>query len=85
MPRATGTFDVKLSPLPAYDSTPDTKLGRLSLDKQFHGDLDATSKGEMLSARTNDQLVGLSGNPAIIIAPDGKHSYEFEYTLPESL
>jgi hypothetical protein len=50
MTRATGTFDVKLSPLPAYDSTPDSKLGRLSLDKQFHGDLEATSKGEMLTA-----------------------------------
>jgi hypothetical protein len=31
-----------------------------------------------------DQLVGLSGNLAIIIAPDGKHSYEFDYTLPTS-
>jgi hypothetical protein len=133
MTRATGTFDVKLAPLPAYDSSPDSKLGRLSVDKQFRGDLDATSKGEMLSAATNvknsagyvaiervsgtlnghhgsfvlqhngtmnrgapqlsvtvvpdsgtDQLVGLSGNLAIIIAPDGKHSYEFEYTLTAS-
>jgi hypothetical protein len=29
------------------------------------------------------QLVGITGNLKIIIA-DGKHSYEFEYTLPES-
>ena len=27
-------------------------------------------------------LQGLSGNMTIIIAPDGKHSYDFEYTLP---
>jgi hypothetical protein len=29
------------------------------------------------------QLIGLSGKMAIIIA-DGKHSYDFEYTLPEA-
>ena len=27
------------------------------------------------------QLVGLSGTMQIIIAPDGKHSYNFSYTL----
>jgi GNAT superfamily N-acetyltransferase len=43
--RARGTFDVKLSPLPAYD----TAIGRLSIDKQFYGDLEAISKGEMLA------------------------------------
>ena len=47
---ATGRFDVKVTP-----QTPDNPqalasgLGRLSLDKQFHGDLDATSQGEMLA------------------------------------
>ena len=44
---ASGTFDVNLSPQPA---TGDWGLGRLSIDKQFHGDLTATSAGEMLSA-----------------------------------
>jgi hypothetical protein len=29
-----------------------------------------------------DQLVGLVGGMAIVIASDGKHSYEFDYTLP---
>jgi hypothetical protein len=28
------------------------------------------------------QLAGISGKMNIVIAPDGKHSYEFEYTLP---
>lgn len=48
--RATGTFDVKLTP--QASDTPDEgpPLGRLSIDKQFRGDLDATSKGEMLTA-----------------------------------
>jgi hypothetical protein len=50
--RASGKFEVKLGPLPAYDTTEGTMLGRMSIDKQFHGDLEATSKGEMLSAGT---------------------------------
>ena len=53
MHRATGTFDVKVAPLAAYNKE-DKTLGRFSIDKQFHGGLEATSKGEMLSA----------GNPA---------------------
>ena len=48
--RATGTFDVKLSPQPLADPDADPALARLSIEKQFHGDLDATSRGEMLSA-----------------------------------
>ena len=50
--RATGTFEVKLAPLPAYDTTEGSPLGRRSLDKVFAGDLTATSKGEMLTAGT---------------------------------
>jgi hypothetical protein len=30
------------------------------------------------------QLVGLTGKLNIIIASDGKHSYEFDYTLPDT-
>jgi len=131
--RATGTFDVKVNPLQTHDTTPGSMLGRLSIDKQFHGDLDATSTGEMLSAGTSvknsagyvaiervsgtlggrrgtfvlqhsgtmnrgvphlavtvvpdsgtEQLTGLTGSLVIIIAPDGKHSYEFDYALPET-
>jgi len=48
MPRATGTFDVKLAPLD--HSASDATMGRMSIDKQFHGDLQGTSKGEMLTA-----------------------------------
>lgn len=127
----SGPFEVKGSPLTPYNQD-DKALGRMSIDKQFHGDLEATSKGEMLSAGTEvkgsagyvaiekvsgslngrtgtfvlehfatmtrgapqltiivvpdsgtGQLVGLSGTMNIIIAPGGKHSYEFDYTLPE--
>jgi hypothetical protein len=52
MTRAAGLFDVKLRPLALDDKTEGTMLARMSLDKQFHGDLDAVSKGEMLSAGT---------------------------------
>ena len=48
--RATGTFDVKITPQ-ASDLAPEgPNLGRLSLDKQFQGDLIATAKGEMITA-----------------------------------
>ena len=128
--RASGTFEVKISP--QEDKTGDPTLGRMSLDKQFHGDLEATSKGQMLTAGTavqgsagyvaiervsgtlkgrngtfalqhsgtmtrgtpqltitvvpdsgTGQLAGLAGRMTINIA-DGKHSYEFEYTLAET-
>ena len=52
MPRATGLFDVSLKPLP-MDNDPGTQLlGRMSIDKQFHGDLNGASKGQMLTGGT---------------------------------
>jgi len=130
---ANGPFDVKINPLTAYNQD-DQSLGRFSLDKQFHGELEGTSKGEMLSAGTGakgssggyvaiekvtgtlngrsgtfvlqhnttmtrgtpqmniivvpdsgtGELKGLAGTMKIIIAADGKHSYELDYTLPDS-
>ncbi len=46
--RASGPFEVKLTP----QSSGDESIGRLMIDKQFHGDLEATSRGEMLAAGT---------------------------------
>ena len=46
---ASGTFDVKLAPQPLEDDAEGT-FGRMSIDKQFHGDLEGTSKGQMLTA-----------------------------------
>ncbi len=131
MNHASGTFEVKLVPQ-TDDKSGDAKLGRMTIDKQFHGDLEGTSKGQMLTGMTDvkgsagyvaiekvsgtlkgragtfmlqhtgtmnrgvplltitvvpdsgtGQLAGITGNFKVIIA-DGKHSYEFEYTLPES-
>lgn len=47
----TGSFDVNTNPLKPYGgSKAGITIGRMSIDKTFHGDLSATSKGEMLSA-----------------------------------
>jgi hypothetical protein len=50
MTRATGEFEVKLTPQSADDSK---MLGRMAIDKQFRGDLEGSSKGEMLTAGTD--------------------------------
>ncbi len=63
MPRASGTFEVKLSPLTLNNNAADASLGRLDIDKQFFGDLKATSRGEMLSAGT--AVKGSAGYVAI--------------------
>ena len=49
---ATGTFEVKVTPQPSEDKTDVATLGRMTIDKQIHGDLEATSKGQMLTAGT---------------------------------
>jgi len=129
MLHAKGTFDVKMAPT---GHAPDESIGSFSSVKQFHGDLEATSKGEMLSVGNPSQgdaayvamervtgtlggktgsfalyhvgtfvkgtpqlavtvapgsgtgeLTGISGTLTIIIT-DGKHSYTFDYTVPEA-
>lgn len=52
---ATGPFDIQLAPQPLSGIAEATGLGRLSLDKRFEGDLQATSQGEMLSFRSSVQ------------------------------
>jgi hypothetical protein len=61
--RASGSFDVALNPQPLSDPAADASLGRLSISKRFHGALDATSSGEMLSAGT--AVKGSAGYVAI--------------------
>lgn len=129
MTHATGPFDVKV--IPQEDNSDDPLLSRMTLDKAYHGDLEATATGQMLAAGTSvkgsgayvaiekvtgtlsgrtgtfilqhlgtmaqnvpqltinvvpdsgtGDLMGISGKMTIIIAPGGKHSYDFEYELP---
>ena len=49
---ARGTFIVKLTPGPATDDPAVADLGHMTIDKLFHGDIEGTSKGEMLTAGT---------------------------------
>lgn len=131
--KVRGSFDVKLTPEGLEDKAEGSTLGRMSIAKQFHGDLDAASKGQMLTGMTDvpgsagyvaiervsgtlkgrrgsfvlqhtgtmskangyqlsvtvvpdsgsGQLVGLQGKLDIQVV-DGKHRYEFEYTLPDA-
>jgi hypothetical protein len=127
---ASGTFEVKL--VPQDDKSEDATPGRMTIDKQFHGDIEGVSRGQMLTALTSvegsagyvaiervsgtlngrsgsftlqhssvmrrgepqqniivvpdsgtEQLEGLSGRMTIKVA-DGKHSYDFEYTIAET-
>ena len=51
--KITGSFEVKLHPLDPYTQGNDgIKIGRMSIDKTFIGELSALSTGEMLSAAT---------------------------------
>ena len=50
--QAKGTFEIDLKPLSEPNSVDGATLGRMSINKQFHGDLTGTGKGEMLSAMT---------------------------------
>ena len=127
--RATGTFDVKLSPQPEAEESTGPSVARLRINKEFSGELEGVSKGQMLSIGTliagsagyvaieqvtgslngrrgsfalqhsgilnrgegqlsinvvpdsgTEELEGLSGTMKIIIQ-DGKHLYEFDYTM----
>jgi hypothetical protein len=52
MKRASGSFDVSVTPLANADVSSDPLLGRFLLIKKFSGDLDASARGHMLSAGT---------------------------------
>jgi hypothetical protein len=63
MKKAMGTFDVKIGSLPQYNTSEGANLARMSIDKQYRGDLVGTSQGEMLSAGTDTK--GSAGYVAI--------------------
>ena len=61
---ATGPFDVKGAlQKPDNPQAEASGLGRMSLDKQYHGDLEAVGQGEMLSVL--DKAIGSGGYVAI--------------------
>jgi hypothetical protein len=60
---ARGTFDVKLTPQAPSDDPGRADLGRMTIDKLFHGDIEGTSKGDMLTGAT--AVKGSAGYVAI--------------------
>jgi hypothetical protein len=56
--RATGTFDVVVKPLPFDDKAQDGTTGRLLVDKTIRGDLEGTSRGQMLAVGPNAEGSG---------------------------
>lgn len=49
MPLVSGEFSVQMAPEAMSAVAADTGLGRMSLDKQYHGALEASGRGEMLA------------------------------------
>ena len=49
MSKAAGAFDVTITPQAADRYADAAALGRMTLDKTFHGDLEATGQGQMLT------------------------------------
>ncbi len=61
--QASGTFVVKLTPQSTGTDSGEPTIGRMLIDKQFFGDLEASSKGQMLS--TMGEVKGSAGYVAI--------------------
>ncbi|MEO7477953.1 MAG: DUF3224 domain-containing protein, partial [Lysobacteraceae bacterium] len=82
MLNANGSFDVQLVPQAADDATGGAAIGRMSIDKRFHGELDATSKGQMLAHRTSTH--GSAGYVAMEIVNGLLHGRSGTFVLQHS-
>ena len=80
--RASGTFEVKLTPRPWDDSGEAPPLGRLAIAKTFLGDLEATSLGQMLSAMSG--VKGSAGYVAIERVSGSLHGKTGTFVLQHS-
>lgn len=79
---ASGAFDVKLSPLPIESPDADERRGRMALDKRFHGELDATGVGQMLTA--TGAVKGSAGYVAIERVEGTLHGRKGSFMLQHS-
>jgi hypothetical protein len=79
---AAGAFDAKPTPLPVDDATGGADIGRYALDKQYHGELEATAKGEMLGA--GDPSKGTAGYVAMERVTGTLHGHTGSFTLQHS-
>lgn len=78
---ASGTFEVKLNPQ-ADDNVGDPTIARMSIDKQFHGDLEAASKGQMLA--TSTEVKGSAGYVALEQVKGTLHGHNGTFALQHS-
>ncbi|EPH7221353.1 DUF3224 domain-containing protein [Serratia marcescens] len=79
---ATGTFDIKLTPQTATAEIETAKLSRMTIDKQFHGDLTAASLGEMLAVRMDAH--GSAGYVAMERVTGTLHGHKGSFVLQHS-
>jgi Protein of unknown function (DUF3224) len=79
---AVGPFDVKVTPRPLEENVGDPSVGRMALDKQFHGDLEGTSKGQMLS--TMGDVKGSAGYVAMERVSGALHGRMGTFALQHS-
>jgi hypothetical protein len=63
MIKASGSFDVKMTPMAEESEVGDASVGRMNLQKTFYGDLTAVGKGQMLAMMT--AVEGSAGYVAI--------------------
>jgi hypothetical protein len=80
--KASGPFDVKLNPESLSGVAQKSGIGRMSLDKQYHGDLDAVSQGEMLAFRSDVQ--GSAGYVAMETVSGTLHGRRGSFVLQHS-
>lgn len=80
--QANGVFEVKLNPEPLSGVAEGAGLGRMSLDKTFHGDLVATSRGEMLAFRSSEP--GSAGYVAMEKVTGSLHGRDGSFVLQHS-
>lgn len=79
---ASGTFEVTMAPQAAEPGVGDAIIGRVALDKIFSGDLDATSKGQMLAVRT--AVSGSAGYVAMERVVGALHGLDGSFALQHS-
>jgi len=79
---ARGTFDVTMTPQPPDDKTTVASVSRMSLDKQFRGDLDASSTGQMLAVGT--AVEGSAGYVAMEQVAGTLHGHRGTFALQHS-
>src|SRR3954463_14012570 len=79
MHHAHGTFTVKLTPLA---ETPHEGITRYSLEKEFQGDIEGTSKGEMIGA--GDLAAGKAGYVAMEIVTGTLKAKQGSFALQHS-